>query len=122
MEKPPDLLGMSWRSETDTWKDKKWVKVDSVVDSGASAPVAPPTMVPNVPVQPSEGSRRGQKFTSASKHKLKNLGQQSIHACTEEGAFTEVLFQVADVSKPSVSVSAICEHGNRVIFGKAEAS
>ena len=32
---------------------------------------------------------------------------------------TEVLFDVADVSKPLVSVSAICEMGSRVIFGKS---
>ena len=66
-----------------------------------------------------EGSRRGQTFSSASKHKLANLGQQRIHACTEDGDETEVLFQIADVSKPLVSVSANCEMGNRVIFGKS---
>ena len=95
------------------------MKVDSVVDSGASAPVAPPSMLPNVVVVPSEGSKRGQRFTSASKHKLKNLGEQKIKACSEEGEDLEVLFQIADVSKPLVSVSAICERGNRVIFGRS---
>ena len=29
-----------------------------------------------------------------------------------------MLFQVAEVGKPLISVSAICERGNRVIFGK----
>ena len=37
---------------------------------------------------------------------------------TAEGVETEVLFQIADVSKPLVSVSTICERGNRVVFGK----
>ena len=82
-DSPSDLLGFSWRSDPQTWEEKKWVKVDSVVDSGAFAPVAPPTMLPNVKVEPSPGSIRGQKYTSASKHKLKNLGQQKIRACTE---------------------------------------
>jgi hypothetical protein len=112
-------LGSSWRSEPQTWDQKRWVKVSSVVDSGASAPVAPPSMAPNVPIVPSEGSRRGQQWTSASKHKLKNLGQQTIHACTEAGDMTDVLFQVAEVSKPLISVSALCERGNRVVFGRA---
>ena len=31
----------------------------------------------------------------------------------------EVLFQIADVSKPHVSVSAICGRGNRVIFRRS---
>ena len=42
-----------------------------------------------------------------------------MDACTEEGIETEVLFQIADVSRPLVSVSGICERGNRVIFGRA---
>ena len=113
-----DLLGMSWRS-VEEWEEKRWVKVDSVMDSGASAPVAPSTMCPNVKVEDSAGSLRGQTYTSASKHKLLNKGQQSIHACTEEGYFMDVMFQIADVTKPLVSVSALCERGNRVIFGRS---
>lgn len=34
---------------------------------------------------------------------------------------TDVLFQLADVSCPLVSVSHICDHGNRVILGKGGA-
>ena len=115
-----ELLGFSWRSEPATWEQKKWVKVESVMGSGAAAPVAPPSMLPNVKIEPSPGSIRGQNFTSASKHSLKNLGQQKINAFTEGGDPTSVLFQIADVSKPLVSVASICERGNRVIFGKAE--
>ena len=118
-ESTSDLLGFAWRSDAQTWKNKKWVKVDSIMDSGAAAPVAPPSMLPNVKVEPSPGSMRGQNYTSASKHKLKNLGQQRISACSEEGEETSVLFQIADVSKPLVSVASICEKGNRVIFGKS---
>ena len=108
----------SYKSEPEPWNGQNWVKVRSVVDSGASAPVAAPSMAPQVPIVPSEGSKHGQKYASASKHKIKNLGQPHIKVCTEAGDFTEVLFQVADVSKPLVSVSAICEMRNRVIFGK----
>ena len=113
-----DLLNLNWKSEPENYGDSKWVRVDSVMDSGASAPVAPPTMMPNVQVLPSEGSRRGQTWSSASKHKIKNLGEQRLRACTDEGDEMEVLFQIADVSKPLASVSAICERGNRVIFGR----
>ena len=113
-----DLLNMNWKS-SDDWEGKHWIKVESVVDSGAAAPVAPPTMAPHVQVVPSEGSKRGQKWTTASKHKIPNLGEQHLHACTESGNPTDVLFQIAEVGKPLVSVSAICEKGNRVIFGRA---
>ena len=118
-DKPAEVLGFSWRSEPETYGDEKWVKVKTVIDSGASAPVAPPSMLPNCKNRPSEGSKRGQKYTSASKHKIKNLGEQHCKAYTEDGEATEVLFQIADVSKPLVSVAAICEKGNRVIFGKS---
>ena len=118
-EKAEELLNLNWKSDPEEYLNKKWVKVKSVMDSGASAPVAPPSMMPSVKIEPSEGSKRGQKYSSASKHKIKNLGQQHLKACTEQGDETEVLFQIADISKPLVSVSAICEKGNRVIFGRA---
>ena len=47
------------------------------------------------------------------------MGEQLLQACTEEGEPNEVLFQIADVTRPFVSVSAICEMGNRVIFGRS---
>ena len=112
-----ELYGSEWRQGGE--REGEWVKVESVMDSGASAPVAPPTMAPRAPIRPSDGSRRGQNYTSASKHKLPNLGEQLLHAVTENGEQTSVLFQIADVSRPLVSVSAICEMGNRVIFGKS---
>ena len=68
-------------------------------------------MMSSVKTEPSEGSRRGQSYSSASKHKLMNLGQQRIHACTDAWEETDLLFQIADVSKPLVSVSAICSGG-----------
>ena len=115
MDSGNELYGSEWRQEP----EGVWVRIESVMDSGASAPVAPPTMAPNVPIRASEGSKRGQKYTSASKHKLPNLGEQLLNAVTEAGEETNVLFQIADVSRPLVSVSAICEMGNRVIFGRS---
>ena len=41
-----------------------------------------------------------------------------LSAVTDDGTETEVLFQLADVSCPLTSVSQICDHGNRVIFGR----
>ena len=81
--------------------------------------MAPPSMAPKVNIRPSEGSRRGQKFTSTSKHRLPNLGEQLLEAVTESGDETNVLFQIADVNRPLVSMSAICEMRNRVIFGRS---
>ena len=114
-DEPSELFG-TWRHE----EPGGWVRVEGVMDFGASAPVAPPSMCPHAALNPSEGSRRGQTYTSASKHKMPNLGEQLLRAQTESGEDTTVLFQVADVSRPLISVSAICEMGNRVIFGRGE--
>ena len=54
--------------------------------------------------------KHGQNKSTRSKFRSTNY---------EEGDETEVLFQVADMSRKLVSVSATCEHGNRVIFGKS---
>ena len=112
-EENDQFLG-SWKAEP----VGGWVKVENVMDSGASAPVGPTNMAPNAPMRASPGSLRGQTYTTASKHKLANLGEQLLNATTEDGDQTQVLYQIADVSRPLVSVSAICEMGNRVIFGK----
>ena len=64
-----DLMSMAWKSEPEEWNRKKWVKVKSIMDSGAPAPVAPPDMLPNATIRESPGSKRGQRFSSASKQK-----------------------------------------------------
>ena len=53
------------------------------------------------------------------KTQIEKPGEQRVEACTEDGHETEVLFQIADVSRPLVSVSGVCERRSRVIFGRA---
>ena len=53
-----NLLGLNCRSDAEEFEKEMWVKVDSVMDSGASAPVAPPSMAPNAPTRDSPGSLR----------------------------------------------------------------
>ena len=96
----------------------EWARVQGVVDSGACKPVAPPSMAPGFPVRQNADSRSGKAYASASGFPLHNLGEQLLSAVTDQGVQTEVLFQLADVSCPLISVSQICDHGNRVIFGR----
>ena len=94
------------------------MRIECVADSGAAAPVAPPNMAPGVAVRPSAGSREGRIFTSCTGAAIPNLGEQELHVVTDNGLDTTVLFQLADVSRPLMSVSAICDRGNRVMFGR----
>ena len=49
--------------------------------------------------------------------KLFIFGQTSIPIALDKGARTLATFQVADVSRPLMTVSKVCEMGNRVVFG-----
>ena len=96
-----------------------WVRISSVMDSGACAPVAPLGMLPGYPVHQNAASRAGKTFSAASGHKIKRHGEQCLQAVTDNGLPTEVLFQLCDVECPLVSISAVCDKGNRVVFGRA---
>ena len=54
---------------------------------------------------------------SASKQRIPNMGQQKICALTNEYQKADLTFQIADVSRPLTSVSAVCDRGNVVVFG-----
>ena len=61
-----------------SWKDEShpmWVKIKTVMDSGAAESVAPPTMAPRVSISESPGSKNGQHYVSASAGRLPNMGQ-----------------------------------------------
>ena len=96
--------------------EKKWAKLEAVVDSGAAESVAPAAMAPWVPTRPSDGSKRGQCYMSANGAKLPNLGEKHFSMVTTEGNLAEATFQVADVTRPLCSVTKICDRGNRVAF------
>ena len=101
------------------WKtryDDGWVKVKSVVDSGAFECVAPPTLAPRVPIQSSLGSRRGQHYISATKNRIPNMGQQTMRATTSEGKRAKLTYQTAEVSRPLTAVGSTCDKGNFVGF------
>ena len=46
-----------------------------------------------------------------------NLGEQHVPVCLSNGARTIATFQIAEVSRPLMSVCKLCEMGNRVVFG-----
>ena len=101
------------------WKGKKegWLRVDCILDSGASESVCPLSMCPRYPVSDSPGSIAGLHYTSANGGRIKNRGQQLLPVELSNGTQSKALFQVADVARPLVSVAAVGATGNVVIFG-----
>jgi hypothetical protein len=94
----------------------KWVKIDAIVDSGASDSVGPSGLAPWIKTRASEGSKRGQNFHTACGGEIPNEGEKPIPIMTREGRKGVANFQCADVSRPLMSVSRICDQGNMVVF------
>ena len=99
--------------------DENMVRVRAAMDSGALDAVAPPSMAPGVAIQDSAGSRMGQHYGSASGHRIPNLGEQRITGVVPSGAERAMTFQVAEVTRPLLSVGRICDRGNVVTFGSS---
>ena len=102
----------AWQME-----DRGWSRVKVIMDSGAAESVCPRSMAPQFAIQDSLASRSGVYYTSANGGKIMNLGEQHVPVCLSNGARTIATFQIAEVSRPLMSVCKLCEMGNRVVFG-----
>ena len=116
--KTPELygnfgVGCEWRDPP----NQGWVKVRMILDSGASASIAPLSMATGVRIEESYMSSRGQSYTSADGGGIENKGQQNLHVTTKEGR--ELLLtkcQVGPVTRPLMSVSQVADAGHFVML------
>ena len=88
-------------------------RVELTIDSGAAEHVVGPMDLPHLPVGP---SRKHIQYTMANGHKTSNRGEQHVRAVTKDGHEIAFKAQVTDVHRPLMSVSRICDRGNRVVF------
>ena len=102
----------AWRSEAEGWQF-----VECILDSGASELVCPPSMAPLWAVEDSPGSKIGLHYLSASGGRIPNKGQQRLPIELQGGIRTHAILQIADVSRPLISVAKLTESGKAVIFG-----
>ena len=116
---PGEAAGASGGPLCGAWQteDRGWSKVKVIMDSGAAESVCPRAMAPQFTIHDSIASRSGVYYTLANGGNIMNLGKQYVPVCLSNGAKTIATFQVADVSRPLMSVSKLCEMGNRLIFG-----
>ena len=98
-------------------EDRGWTKVKVIMDSGAAESVCPRSMAPQFAIRDSAASKAGVYYTSANGGHIPNLGEQHVPVCLANGARTIATFQVAEVSRPLMSVARLCEMGNRILFG-----
>ena len=62
------------------------------------------------------GSKRGVKYIAANGAKIPNLEQLVLPFQNADGTQGKILFQVAQITKPLVSVSKLIEEGHIVVF------
>ena len=97
------------------------VRKGLTVDSGAADHVMPIGWLPAIlfAIVQSIGSRMGLHYVAADGTIIPNVGQQHVKFMTTEGTWMGILFQLAAINKPLVSVSKLIEDGYQVIFDDA---
>ena len=64
----------------------------------------------------SVGSLKGLHYISAGGGRLPSIGQRTIKFMTGEGTWASIIFQVAGINKPLLSVSKLIDEGWRVVL------
>ena len=103
------------------WAD---VEIEVTLDSGCCDHVMHADEAPGYLVTDSPGSLRGQNFIVGNGHKIPNQGQMNLNMmCLVNGKQSSVnsIFQIADITRPLMSVSRICDQGLHCNFYAKEA-
>ena len=94
--------------------NNEWVRIESLVDSGAARSVCPTAMCADIaPLTTHQGPRY---FRTATGDRIPNQGIRRIRGVTETGRNLAMQYNVAAVDSPLDSVSQICDRGNIVVF------
>ena len=85
------------------------------VDSCAALSVTPPNVFP----QPIEATPHvGEEYMAANKGTIKNVGQQTVQAYTNEYLPIQQKFQVTQVHRPLAAVSEMEDNDKTVVISK----
>ena len=91
------------------------------VDSGAADHVIPIGWLPTIlfAVMQSIWSKAGLHYVAANDQRIVNVGQQLVRFMTIDGTWMELMFQMAAINKPLVSVSKLIEDCYNVVFDES---
>ena len=107
------LEALEWKATNQSG----WTRVRVIPDTGAKRSCAPRSMAPEYQVMPSAASRQGLDFVSASGNVIKNEGEQRLPMVSQEGVWAQHLWQIADVTRPLLSIGEVADEGNLMGFG-----
>ena len=88
------------------------------MDSGAADHAIPRGWITFIAIVESLVSRMGVTYVAANGSTINNEGEQRVPFMTREGSWMEIIFQVARVNKPLLSVSKLIDDDIRVMFDK----
>ena len=92
------------------------IKGGITMDTGSAAFVMPTKWLPMFALQPSEGSKRGQRYVGATGNVVQNEGQKAVNFFTREQEGRKLTFQCAPVNKMLACVSGVADAGNGILF------
>ena len=96
----------------------RFVKLTCTSDSGAGESVLPKDWFPEIPKQVSEEA--GTTYAAANGTVLKNEGKKTIEGFNSHGKKIKLEWQLANVTKPLLSIGKLTQHGHRVVFDDGE--
>jgi hypothetical protein len=109
-------------ANVEEWQD---IAFDTMLDSGCSRHVVPPSCVPGYRIEETQLSRSGHQFTVANGEPVPNLGnvEANLGLVTAEGDGRTVssTFAVCDMVSPLMSVAQLCKNGHTCTFTKDHA-
>ena len=96
-----------------------WIAIDVTVDSGACITVMPSGLCPGIRIMENDLSRGGVEYEVANGESIANLGEKRCQVMTI-GSMSpkKIVFQIADVHKPLLSVTACSDMGYDCYLGK----
>jgi hypothetical protein len=100
-------------------KPDEWVLIDFTVDSGACVTVMPSGLCSGIPILDNDLSKNGVEYEVANGESIANLGERRCQVMTVGSmAPKRIVFQVADVRKPLLSITACSDMGYDCYLGK----
>ena len=98
---------------------EEWIELEVTVDSGACDTVMPQELCRGIPIVDSAGPRAGLEYKVANGDGLPNLGERRCLLMTLGSSTAKrIVFQVADVHKPLLSISRCADMGFTCVLGK----
>ena len=101
----------------------EWVLMDATVDSGACVTVMPSGLCAGISIVNNDLSKSGVEYEVANGESIANLGERRCQVMTVGSMIPkQITFQVADVHKPLLSITAWSDMGYDCYLGRAGGS